>query len=160
MSKYNNGDENMRYETIYIVRYNNGERNFKHERTTLDSYQVDDFFGEERDSANTRNLYYERLKELAPYAYEYIDKDAFCDITHIGYTVGEEDAFVKDLSIELLEHSKSVGGDDDTYDYFPDLVWAFEQICRRFKKTGVYNTVIAELNKRDNTIADEPWKTI
>jgi len=141
------------YENIYIVRHNNGERNFRNERTILDSYALDDFFSENVQVAMSdegkviRKLFVDRLKIIAPYALVYLDDNEYCDITSIQYETANPQKKLDELRIQLIEQSKSVSGDDDSYDYFPDLIFAFNQVCDKLDRLDFYKSVASELNK-------------
>jgi len=79
------------------------------------------------------------------------------NVTVISLNTLDIDNELKVLQAEILEHSKTVSGDDDYYDYFPDKVDAFYQICDHFKKLAFYNETLKILNK---TREDEPFEEI
>ena len=136
-----------KYEIIYIERYNNGERNFKREHTVFDSFETEDLLGEEK-AFEIYQLYAEKAKLFI--------QDSLCvDITRIQINLNDLDNELNALANEVYEHSKRVGGDDDSYDYFPDLVYAFRQICQAVKRFDVYNEVAMTLNERLNYNEDD-----
>lgn len=127
-----------KYEKIYLIRYNNGERNFKHERTVFDYYQIEELMGEKR----TNELILEFLKKA-----KLDTSNLYVDITKISFNALDIDNELNKLANEIYKHSETVSGDDDTYDYFPDLIYAFEQICESLKQDAFYNKVVLKLNK-------------
>jgi len=138
------------YETIYIIRLYNGERNFTRERTTFDNYETEELLGEKR------------AKELCV---EYLTKakldtsNDYTDITNVRINTLDLNNELNKLKLEILEQAKTVSGADDTYDYFPNLVFAFYQICIKTNSIPFYNTIIPILNSMENTIAEDQWET-
>ena len=145
----------MRYKEIYIIRYNNGERNFRNERTIFDSFQNEEFFGDKAKEVEV--LYIERLKEVDPKAFEYYSE--YTDITSIQVDLNNLDRYMSRLKEEIYNHSKTVSGDDDSFDYFPDLIYAFLQICEHLNRKDDYNEVVTYLNEND-IIADDKYDLI
>jgi hypothetical protein len=122
----------MRYKDIYLTRYLNGERNFKREHKVFDYYETEELTGEKAiDIANT---YY--LSAFGD------TNDSFPDITRIQIDLEHLDEEISKLFVEVIEHSETVSGDDDVFDYFPDLVWAFKQICLAVDKIEVYERLV------------------
>ena len=145
-----------KYEEVYFLRYNSGEREFKHEHVVIDQYELDEFFGEVA-AQDVRKIYIETLKIKAPYAFDIIN-DTQVDVSYISINVNALDSELNKLAKAILEQALEVSGDDDVYDYFPDLVFAFYQICDRYKRFDIYNDVIAVLNNFENTIGDDKWE--
>ena len=126
------------YKTIYIERYNNNERMFKKEHILIDTFAFEEAFGEAfTDEFKTKA--FERLKIA--------DGDMTCDINYININMDNIDFDLYCLRKELLEQSVTVSGDDDVFDYFPDLVFAFYQICKALDKFDYFKTVETDLNR-------------
>ena len=144
------------YHDIYLIRYLNGERNFRNEQTITDEYLLEAFF-EEKQVASIQKIYTDRLKEAAPYALEYIyeDHDSYA-ITKVNYSKNDLPA----LAADLIALKDTLGGDDDTFDYFPDLIYAFQQICEFFKQPEIYNSVARYYNKEVYDHYDDPLPII
>ena len=130
----------MSYKKIFIERYNNGERNFSKERTLFDQFQISEAFGEE--------VAFEMSQQFAKLAN--IDLNEYADLTFVEINEDAIEDELNDLKFELLDQLDVVGADDDQYDYIPDLVYAFEQICRELNAIDFYNRVIEEVNEKLN----------
>ncbi len=128
--------------TIYIKRYNNGERNFSDEVTIFNEYELEEILTEKE----TLYIYAALADNLKAQNDEFEDLQCVCDITRI-YVQPDIKQFLYKLKNELLTQSVTVSGDDDSYDYFPDLVYAFAQICKQLKQVDYYNDIIKQLNR-------------
>ena len=137
------------YKTVYIVRYLNGERNFRNERTVFDNFQIEELMGEERAQ--------EICQELNKKANLEAENN---DITSISIKPSEAEEKLIGLKGELIGQASTVGGDDDSFDYFPDLVFAFEQICKAFNRIDIYNSVLPILNDLDALDGHDKWEAI
>ena len=138
-----------KYETFYIKRYNNGERNFVNERTIFNNFETQELLGEDQT-----------LKILKIYAKKakidiWREDDQF-DITSITLNLNEIDKEIEKLVSEVLKQSETVSGDDDVFDYFTDLVFAFNQICDKYNKLDKYKEIVEYLNKEIYTELGEP----
>ena len=129
-----------KYEEVYIERYLDGERNFKNERTVFDENETESLLGEEK--AYEIFLIYAKKAKIP--LQKFI---AMRNITRIQINTLDLDNELNKLKAELIEQTETVGGDDDAYDYFPDLVYAFNQICEKFNRLDIYNQTAVELNK-------------
>jgi hypothetical protein len=127
----------MRYKDVYIARYNNGDYNFSHEETVFNEYEVAELMGDEFAA--------KVLKDIAKKAN--LVENENIDITRISLDEDDIENELKKLEIELYKFNESVSGDDSYYDYFPDIVYAFQQICEAFNKREVYERVIEYLNR-------------
>lgn len=121
---------------IYMIRYLNGRRNFKRESTVFNEYETEELLGEKQTQLIAVE-YFEQAK------LEYVEG---ADITRISIDTDNITEELRQLNRELLQHSIRVGGNDDEYDYFPDLVYAFEQICEAFDMLDYYHKVVEDLN--------------
>ena len=146
----------MRYEEIYIARYNNGERNFKREITIFDQFYNEQLFGEQ-GVKQLIEIYAQKLKETNPIAHSYFED--YTDLTVISIDIDNLDEEMRELKDEIYEHSKTVGGDGDSFDYFPDLIFAFQQICEQLDRKEDYNEIVRYLNEND-IIADDTYEEI
>jgi hypothetical protein len=126
------------YETIYIARYNL-DRTFENEIVTLDSYLIEELLGEQETNVIMRQAQIKAFGDI-------LDKD-LSNITQITYEAAALDEFITDLIAELYKQSESVSGDDDSYDYFPDLVFAFKQICKATNRQELCEVVIKQINE-------------
>ena len=137
----------MRYQTIYIRRYNNGERNFKREITVFNEYETEELLGEEK----TKEVFKIYQKQA------FGEENSSYDITSFSIDIDNTQEELKKLQTEILEQAETVSGDDDVYDCFPDLVFAFEQICEKLNSFDIYNETLKTLDTMENTIADGNW---
>ena len=137
-----------KYEDVYLVRYLNGERNFKNERTVFNHYETSELLGETQAAALLQLYAKGALLKAGEQA----------DITRIQIDTNDLDKELDKLKEQVLVGS--IGADDDTFDYFPDLVFAFQQICELFKKTELYNEVAKILNDGEYDELGEPFATI
>jgi len=127
----------VKYRTIVIERYNNGERNFKHERTAFDAFEAEELLGEQ-DAFKIYDMFVRKLN---------IESKIMKDLTTLSINIRDLDNELKTLQDELYKQAESVSGDDDAYDYFPDLVYAFEQICKDVERKDIYNETADKLNE-------------
>ena len=139
----------MRYKNIYLIRYLEGERKFTEEVTVFNYYETEELFP---SATNTdaiakqfTDAYLESIKGVINNDYIY-DAHEFSisrvcvDTEHIFDSVSR---FARDLLVQ----ANSVRGDDDSYDYFTDLVMAFEQICAQTKQIKLYNDTVDKINE-------------
>ena len=127
----------IKLKQVVIERYNNEERNFKRERTAFNAFEVEELLGEQ----TAFDIYTMFAKKLN------IKDKSIKDITVISINIHDLDNELKALQNELYEQAKTVSGDDDAYDYFPDLVYAFAQICEEFDRKDIYNETVERLNE-------------
>jgi len=137
-----------KFKDIYIIRYLNGERNFFNERTAFNFYETEQLLGEEK-TFQIAALFKDKISDYP--------LDSQADITRITLDLNNLNKELDKLSKEIYEHSKTVSGDDDVFDYFPDLIYAFYQICEQLNRLDYYNKVISYLNE-NNIIADDPYE--
>lgn len=144
--------------TIYIQRWNNGERVFKREHTVFDECEISSVFSglceTPTESYEIRKMIADGIKGI--HGQELFDKET--DITSITLNINDIDNEVDKLANEILDMTDSVGGDDDTFDYFPDIVCAFCQICETLDMMNKYNELISKLNTiLGYTVKDEEY---
>ena len=129
---------------LYIARYNNGERNFKEEMTIFDAFELTEILDEDEvkalhkklcDKLSIDNDYFKHDENTYPF-----------DITKVNVPKNV-DLFLYALNKQLFQQAVTVSGDDDTYDYFPDLLYAFLQICEHLNKLDYYNNLVPALNR-------------
>jgi len=128
----------MKYEDIYIKRYQNKERNFKEEVTVFNSFEIEELLGDERTFEMGEEIALKALKD------HYEDNT---DITRITIDTDKLDEELKKLQNEIREQAIGVSGDDDAYDYFSDIIYAFYQICDRFGERALYNETADLINE-------------
>ena len=128
----------MKYEELYIVRYLNGERNFRREITVYDHYRTEEVFGD-KEAMSICKLYADQIAKTNKAFTGYAFNDYVFDITTIQFDLKNLGQQLSRLANELIIQSENVGGDDDSYDYFPDLVFAFQQVCEHFDKKELFN---------------------
>jgi hypothetical protein len=133
-----------KYKTIYIKRYNDGERNFKRERTVFDFFEIEELLGVTRTN--------ELLKELCDRAQ--IAFEMGVNLTEVQVDLDKIDEDIEQLNKEVIEKMGEVSGDDDAYDYFPDLLAAFEQVCVQLNKKEVYLKTY-EIYEKSEAYADQ-----
>jgi hypothetical protein len=135
----------MRYKDIYIERYNNGERNFSRERTVFDYYETQELMGEDKANKVAFEYYKEAFGEAKA---KQIVRNHYTDITRVAFDLDNLAPKIKIFADELIEQATTVGGDDDSFDYFPDLVFAFKQICEAVGYNETYKEIVSILNKQ------------
>jgi len=145
--------EYEKYKTVYIIRYNNGEMNFKFERTVVNGYELMEAMGE----AYALNI----LKEVAiKVGIKEGDEEQLIDITEMSFKQSEARTEIRKLIPQIWEHWDHRGADDGTFDYFPDLIYAFQQICEAFKCCDIYNEVATECNEKEYNELGEPFEVL
>lgn len=138
----------MRYKDLYLIRHLNGERNFKNEVTVFNHHETDElFYGDPEKVKKIAFEYYQKTFGVEQ-AEHLIDSQP--DITRITIDIENKNTELIELYLELSEHSETVSGDDDSYDYFPDLIYAFRQICKQLGELDYFKTVASVLNERLN----------
>ena len=135
-----------KYENVYLYRYQDGVA-FEREQLVFDHYYTEELLGEEQ-AKTVAKIYYAKANMS--------ERDGV-NLSVISLNTLDIDNELKALQAEIIEHSKTVSGDNDYYDYFPDKVDAFYQICDHFKKLAFYNETLKILNK---TREDEPFEEI
>lgn len=146
LNKMETKQKQYKYEEVYLYRYQSDEA-FKKEHIVYDEYETEELLGEEQ-AKKIAKIYYAKANIL--------EEDGV-NVTRISVNTLDLDNELKALQAEILEISKTVSGDDDYYDYFPDKVNAFCQVCEHFKKVAFYNETVKILNK---TREDEPFYEI
>jgi hypothetical protein len=82
-------------------------------------------------------------------------------ITRIDIQEEILDDWIKTFSEYLKNESDNVGGDDSYYDYFPDIVNIFNNICVELDKKEIYNETLRYMKENrysdddENTLGDE-----
>ncbi len=130
---------NETYKTIYIISYV-GEYQLKHARRIASISAIEEF-----DKALAETMAQTIIKKLDSGRGDYID--------NLSYLSGTDDQLMEyayDNSkylFELLDGPYGIGADDGHYDYFPDLVDQFRQLCEQLKLPKLYNKTVMELSK-------------
>ena len=150
-------DKMKKYKEMYIKRWNNGEMNFKNERTIVDGYELEMVMGAEW----TQNILLEVAKKCDVAFLGHIPSNGeLWDITTMQFDQENIEEELKELIPQIWEHFEHKGADDGTYDYFPDLMYAFEQICIAFGREDIYNTIALELNEEEYDENGEPFSLL
>ena len=144
-------DKMKKYKEVYIKRWNNGEMNFKNERTIVNGYELEMVMGSEW----TQNILLEVAKKC-----DIPNDGELWDITTMQFDQENIEEELKELIPQIWEHFEHKGADDGTYDYFPDLMYAFEQICIAFRREDIYNTIALELNEKEYDENGEPFSLL
>jgi len=130
--------ENERYETLYIVSYV-GEYNLKHSRLLIAVDELEEY---------SKVLYSFAMSQIRV-AFD-IDDNYISDVHSISGTIAQLKEYAIENSkylFELLNQPYGVGADDGHYDYFPDLVDQFKQLCKQTDMNALYNETIDNLKK-------------
>ena len=141
-----------RYKDIYIERWNNGERQLKGEVTVFDFYRTEELMGV-LPTLQVQLIYAQHAK---------IELSEYTDLTCVTVDLDEKDSNsdpLAEIKDDIIEQANTVSGDDDCYDYFPDMIYAFYQVCEQLNKQSDYDEIINILNTMENTIGDGPWET-
>jgi len=153
--------ETYNYVDIYLIRYQNGERNLKSETTIFNNYETEELLGEETAKI-IQKIFYEKafpnsnINEIEEYT----------DITRIQLNRNKSVEEIRKISAQILDQSQTIGGDGDAFDFFPDLVFAFEQICDKVIElepkhkqaiVNIFNDVIKYLNEKEYEELGEPF---
>ena len=128
------------YKTTYIISYV-GEYNLKHSKVTLDLNQLEDF---DKELFNQAMI---NIKKRFN-----IDDDYISCVIEINAKQSKALQIVndnKDYLFYLLNKPYGIGADDGHYDYFPDLVEQFKQLCLAFDTKEIYNETIKQLKEHE-----------
>jgi len=123
---------------IYIISYV-GEYELKHSRLLIDIQALEDY---------NKQLYTQIMQtfdESAQYLYS---------ISGTEEQLREYAHENRDYLFELLNGDK-IGADDGHYDYFPDLVDQFRQLCKQTNQKHMYNRTIDKLKGSNRYYDDE-----
>lgn len=140
----------MEFKTFYLLRDNAGEREFTKERILFDLYDLSEIMGE----TEAEQLLDKICEKLS------LKRDGEYYLTSVTLNMGELDKELESLSEQILEAFESLGADDDTFDYFPDFVRAFQQICEQTNKKYFFNELIKILNEEEYNDIGEPFVAI
>jgi len=133
------------YKTIYVYSYV-GEYELKQSTPVIDFYDLEEFNKE----LHTLTLKTLQLEEEPCYLHKITSKDF--------HAVASENSM---YILSLLDRPYGVGADDGHYDYFPDLVDQFRQLCEQTDNAKLYNLTIKlirshkEYNAKDEEITFE-----
>ena len=138
-----------KYIDVYFERWCNGERQFQcvNERTVFDSCEIDSIFRtgaiQGSEVMQIRKMIVDGIKNRCG---QELDDSAYSDITTIQFDREKVDLILAEMGDECVSQAHSVSGDDDVYDYFPDLVGVFEQACVYFDEKKLYNDFVKKIN--------------
>ncbi|KKK62814.1 hypothetical protein LCGC14_3000580 [marine sediment metagenome] len=69
------------------------------------------------------------------------------DVFYLSGTSDEFLAFARRWADSIKWEFDNLGGDDSTYDYFPDYVDGFRQLCQALDATGLYKDTVANITR-------------
>ena len=81
------------------------------------------------------------LPDPSPYSHLSLSVDdcvADAYVWRIGGTKRNLENWAKQFANDVIEHMKTVGGDDSYYDYFPNYVDMFYAVCRELDLKKLY----------------------
>ena len=123
------------YRHIPIISYV-GEYKLKHSRLVLDLYKLEDV-----DKALAEEVS-KRIKA------KFNITDEFSDIYSINGTSDKLNTIALENAKYLLDTlDEGIGADDGHYDYFPDLVEQFRQLCEQTDNQALYNRTVEQVKK-------------
>jgi len=129
---------NKIYKEIYIVSFV-GEYELKHARPIIDFFSLSEY---------SKELHALVVKHVQTHSS--IDEDY---ISYLHYMSGTDEELKKkafdnaEYLIEVLNNG--VGADDGHYDYFPDLVEQFKQLCQQLNLRDLHNETVKKLKEHD-----------
>ena len=127
-----------KYKTIYIVSYV-GEYELKKSRKIIQVDSIEDFDKE------LYEIISKHLQKRFSISEDYI--------SFLSYISGTEEQLRKiafensKYLYDILEEPYGVGADDGHFDYFPDLVDQFRQLCEQIGEIELYNLTIRDLKE-------------
>ena len=141
--------ENEKYQEIYVISYV-GEYTLKHAKILANIFDLEEFDTSfDTDLANTIRKTVKKVFNI---------EEEFTFISRLSGTNSELKKIAFENSeylIELLDQPYGIGADDGHFDYYPDLVDQFRQLCVKINEIELYNETIKKIKAHKEYSEDE-----